>query len=64
MTSMMSPPNTLVDAIGSGSPEEAVAAMEQHVVSTVPELIARLGGDDSGLLEPLRFIARRRRTSR
>lgn len=54
----------LVDAIESGSAEEAVAVMEEHVVSTVPELIARLGGDHAGLLEPLRFTAKRRRTSR
>lgn len=54
----------LARAIESGSVEKAVTAMEEHVLSTVPELIARLGGDDSGLLEPLRFASKSRRAQR
>lgn len=52
----------VVQAIEEDSPEAAVAAMEEHILSTVRDLIARLGGDDSGLLEPLRLVSGGRRS--
>jgi DNA-binding GntR family transcriptional regulator len=54
----------VVRAIESGVPETAVTAMEEHVLSTVTDLITRLGGDDAGLLEPLRHKARARSRAR
>jgi DNA-binding GntR family transcriptional regulator len=54
----------VVRAIESGVPEAAVTAMEEHVLSTVADLIARLGGNDAGLLEPLRYVAKARARTR
>jgi DNA-binding GntR family transcriptional regulator len=54
----------VVRAIESGAREAAVIAMEEHVLSTVPDLIARLGGDGSDLLTPLHLLARGKRARR
>jgi DNA-binding GntR family transcriptional regulator len=43
----------LVRAIEIGDPGGAVHAMEEHLLSTVGELLDRLGGDRSMLLAPL-----------
>jgi DNA-binding GntR family transcriptional regulator len=43
----------VVGAIESGDPAVAARVMEEHILSTVPELIGRLGGDPGGLLRPL-----------
>jgi DNA-binding GntR family transcriptional regulator len=53
----------VVRAIESGDPEAAVRCMEEHVLSTVTDLLARLGGSDEALLAPLAVAVRRKRPS-
>jgi DNA-binding GntR family transcriptional regulator len=45
----------IVEAIDAGDEPRAVAAFEEHLVSTVGALLDRLGGSQSDLLMPLRI---------
>lgn len=51
----------VVEAIEAGDPNVAVVVMEEHVLSTVTDLIKRLGGTNDALLKPLQ-LPRAKRT--
>jgi DNA-binding GntR family transcriptional regulator len=49
----------VVRAIESGDPAVAARSMEEHVLSTVTDLLLRLGGSDDALLAPLDIVPQR-----
>jgi DNA-binding GntR family transcriptional regulator len=51
----------LIEAIEGGDVAVAIQAMEDHVLSTVGDLVVRLGGDPNDLLAPLRLRRSTRR---